>query len=183
MALGYRLFGRHDRRRYALKLLNVILGENMSSRLFQNLRERRGLVYAVNSSVTLYDDTGVLGVTADLDPRKCDRAFAVMAADLRRLREQPPSARELNRAKEYVIGQMRLGLESPARRMMWCGESEIGFGRLVSPADEEAAFQAVTRDGLAAVAARALRPSAASLAVVGPGMTDEAGRRFRAKLD
>lgn len=170
VALGFRVFGRHDRRRHALRILNVILGENMSSRLFQHLRERHGLAYSINSSLTQYTDSGILAVSADLDPAKSGRAFRVLAHELRRIRARAPSARELERARDYVTGQLRLGLESSSRRMMWCGESELGYGRLVDPAEEVAALQAVGPEDVLRVARLCLCPAHASLAAVGPGM-------------
>ena len=88
LALGVRHFGRHDRRRYALKILSVILGENMSSRLFQVVRERHGMAYSIHSSVHMYADTGVLEVSAGLDRKRAGRAIELVMRELRRFKEK-----------------------------------------------------------------------------------------------
>ena len=123
LAIGVRGYSRHDSRRYALKALSVILGENMSSRLFQVIRERHGLAYSIQSSTSYFADTGALLISAGLDTKRLHRALALILAELRKISKQPPSAVELQRAKDYAIGQMRLGLESTANRMMWIGRA------------------------------------------------------------
>ena len=135
LAMGFRIFGRFDKRRYALKVLNVILGENMSSRLFQVVREKHGLAYAVHSSIQLFADTGVLLIGAGLDRSRKEKALELILREICRLKRDPVSARELVRAKEYIVGHLRLALESPSGHMMWMGEHILDYRTCISPED------------------------------------------------
>lgn len=174
LAIGVRGYSRHDSRRYALKALSVILGENMSSRLFQVIRERHGLAYSIQSSTSYFADTGALLISAGLDTKRLQRALALILAELRKLSKQPPSAVELQRAKDYAIGQMRLGLESTANRMMWLGEHLLAYGTIQSPAEVERQIAAVTQGDVQATAADLFRDSRLNVAVITPSK-DERG--------
>jgi len=179
LALGVRSCSRHDRRRYALRLLSVLLGENMSSRLFQVLREDHGLVYAIQSSTSFFADTGALVVSAGLDAVHVDRALALILRELRRLAGRAPSPRELQRAQDYSIGQMWLGLESSANQMMWLGEHLLVYGSIESPGQVERRVRAITPEEIRAVAADLFRNERFSLAVISPRAQDEARLRRR----
>jgi predicted Zn-dependent peptidase len=170
LSLGFRGFGRHDRRRYALKLLSVVLGENMSSRLFQRIREEEGLAYAIQTGAHLYADSGALILSAGLDRKRLQRAMRLAVAELARAgRSRVPSA-ELRRAKDYTTGQLRLGLEGTSGQMMWVGENLLAYGRPIPPEEAIAAVEAVTADEVEAVAAQLLRAGRSSLAVIGPDL-------------
>jgi predicted Zn-dependent peptidase len=106
IALGIRTCSRHDPRRYALRLLNTILGENMSSRLFQVVREDRGLAYSIYSTPSSFADTGDLVISAGLDTDNLSKALSLIVRELRRLIESRPDAAELRRARDYVNGQI-----------------------------------------------------------------------------
>ena len=108
IALGIRTCSRQDERRYALRLLNTILGENMSSRLFQVVREDRGLAYSIYSTPSFFSDTGDLVISAGLDTDNVTKVLQLILRELRRMREAAPSAAELRRARDYVIGQIDL---------------------------------------------------------------------------
>ncbi len=168
LALGLRIFGRHDKRRYALKVLNVILGENMSSRLFQVVREKHGLAYAVRSSIQLYADTGVLLINAGLDRRRQEKALRLILRELLRLKRELVSARELARAKEYVVGHLRLALESPGGHMLWIGEHLLAYQACVDPDDEIRTIMALQPEDIRSVAGAILRDRRASLALLAP---------------
>lgn len=168
VALGFRLFGRRDRRRYALKLLSAVLGENMSSRLFQVVREKHGLAYSVHSSMHLYQDTGTLLVSAGLDRRRTGRAIELIVREIAKLKARPVGAGELKRAKDYAVGQMRLNLESTSAQMMWLGDNILSRGRVILPGRVIEALTAVTAEDIQALAGTVLRQSRASLAVVSP---------------
>ena len=92
IALGIRLFGRHDSRRYALKLLSIILGENMSSRLFQVVREKHGLAYSIHSSVQLFDETGVLDIQAGVDCDRISKAIELILSEVVKFKDKPVGA-------------------------------------------------------------------------------------------
>jgi predicted Zn-dependent peptidase len=169
LALGVRLFGRKDPRRYALRLLSVILGENMSSRLFQIVREKRGLAYGVQSGVHLLDDTGTLTITAGLDRRRTEEAMELIVGEMVRLKRMAVGPGEFRRARDYAVGQLRLGMEGTSNQMLWAGENFVSYGRFVPPEEITAALQAVTPDAVRGVARQVFRPPRASLALVAPG--------------
>jgi predicted Zn-dependent peptidase len=168
LALAFRVCSRHDPRRYPLRVLNAILGENMSSRLFQVLREDRGLAYSIHSGVVYFDDVGTFTISAGLDTPQLRPALKLIRAELRRLRAHAPSVAELRRACDYVIGQFELGLEGSENQMTWIGEQLLGHGRIVPAAEIKRLMRAVTPAAITAVAREYFRPDRASLAIVSP---------------
>ena len=174
LAIGIRGYSRHDSRRYALKLLSVILGENMSSRLFQVIRERHGLAYSIQSSTSYFADTGALLISAGLDTKRLPRALALTLAEMRKVSRQGPSAIELRRAKDYAVGQMWLGLESTANRMMWLGEHLLGYGRIPVPEEVERRIAGVTEDEIQKVAVDLFRDQRLNAAVITPSKDERA---------
>jgi len=178
LALGIRGFSRHDDRRFTAKLLSVILGENMSSRLFQVIREKHGLAYSIQSAGSYFADTGAFIVSAGLVTKRLPRALRLILGELRKISRQPPSEAELRRAKDYAIGQMRLGLESTSNQMMWTGEHLLSFGFIQTPDEIERKLEAVTRDGVQAVAAALFRDQRLNAAIITP-RKDEAAARDR----
>jgi predicted Zn-dependent peptidase len=172
IALGIRTCSRHDDRRFALRLLNAILGENMSSRLFQVVREDRGLAYSIYSTPSFFDDTGDLVISAGLDTDNLSRTLRLILRELRRMAETPPGAAELRRARDYAIGQIDLGLESTDNQMNWLGEQLLGYGRVISPAAIKRRLGAVRASEIRAVARDFFRPERMNLALVSPLKSD-----------
>jgi predicted Zn-dependent peptidase len=168
LALGLRTCSRHDERRYALRLLNTVLGENMSSRLFQILREDRGLAYSIYSTPSFFEDTGDLVISAGLDTDKLPQALKLILREMGRLVAEPPSIAELRRARDFVIGQMELGLEGTDNQMNWLGEQLLGYGRVYSPAEVKRRLHKVSRGELRSAARDFFRPDRLNLAVVSP---------------
>ena len=168
LALAVRGYSRHDERRYALKLLSVLLGENMSSRLFQVIREQHGLAYSIQSSTSFFADTGAFVVSAGLDSRRLPKALRLILRELGRVAERAPTARELRQAKDYAIGQMRLSLESTANQMMWCGEHLLAYGFIETPEEVERRVEAVSADALRQVAADVFRDHRLNASVITP---------------
>jgi predicted Zn-dependent peptidase len=168
MALGIRTFPRHDERRFALRLLNTILGENMSSRLFQVVREDRGLAYNIYSSISFFDDTGDLVISAGLDTDNLDRTLQLILRELRRLTEAPPGRAEFRRARDYVLGQLELSLESTENQMMWLGEQLIGYGRILDPNDIKQRIANVRPSDVRNVAIDLFRSARLNLALISP---------------
>jgi predicted Zn-dependent peptidase len=168
IALGIRTCPRHDPRRYALRLLNTILGENMSSRLFQVVREDRGLAYSIYSTPSFFDDTGDLVISAGLDTDNLAPVLRLILRELRRFRETPPAAGELRRARDFVIGQIDLGLESTDNQMNWIGDQWLGFGRIFKPDEIKRCLRRVTAAEIRAVARDLFRPERFNLALVSP---------------
>jgi predicted Zn-dependent peptidase len=168
IALGVRTCSRMDPRRYALRLLNTLLGENMSSRLFQVVREDRGLAYSIYSTPSFFADTGDLVISAGLDTDNVSKAFPLILREMRRLVEKPPSAAELDRARDYVIGQIDLGSESTENQMNWMGEQLVGYGKIVSAAEIKRRLRQVTPGQIQSVARDFLAPDRLNLALVSP---------------
>lgn len=182
LALGVRIFGRHDRRRYAMKLLSVILGENMSSRLFQTVREKHGLAYSVHSSSDLYKDTGTLTITAGLDHKRHVRGIELIIRELAALKNKPVAKSELKRAKEYVIGQMRLALESTSSQMMSLGDTVLAYDKFVPPDEIIRRIEAVTVEDIQRLARSAIRRKRVSLALVAPSVAGSEESCYRGYL-
>jgi predicted Zn-dependent peptidase len=178
LALGIRTCSRQDERRYALRLLNTILGENMSSRLFQVLREDRGLAYSIYSTPSFYSDAGDLVISAGLDTGNLTKALRLIVRELRRIREAAPSAAELRRAQDYVIGQIDLSLESTDNQMNWLGEQLLGYGRIFQPAEVKRRIREVSAGEIRAVARDFFRPDRLNLALVSPLKSDRAAARM-----
>jgi len=168
LAMGFRLFGRHDPRRSTLKMLSVILGENMSSRLFQVVRERHGLAYSIHSSMNLFSETGALMIGAGLDRKRSAKAMDLVVTEIKRLRDAPVGARELQRAKDYAVGQLEIGLESTINQMMWTGETVLSHKRFIQPAEVIERMKAVTAKDIQALALEVMSEDRASLALVSP---------------
>ena len=172
IALGIRTCSRQDERRYALRLLNTILGENMSSRLFQVVREDHGLAYSIYSTPSFFSDAGDLVISAGLDTDNLTKVLRLVLRELRRLREAAPNAAELRRARDYVIGQIDLSLESTENQMNWLGEQLLGYGRVMQPARIKRRLREVTVGEIYAVARDFLRPERFNLALVSPLASD-----------
>jgi len=167
LVLGCEGLARTDDRRFALGVLNAALGGGMSSRLFQEVREKRGLAYSVYSFTAQHADTGLWGVYVGCLPSKADEVLSICTDELAKVIADGLSDAELDRGKGQVRGGIVLGLEDPSSRMTRLGKSELVYPRL-EPVDEViAAIDAVTHDDVRAIAEEVLaRPK--TLAVVGP---------------
>ena len=168
LALGIRTCSRHDERRFALRLLNTILGENTSSRLFQEVREDRGLAYSIYSSLSFFDDTGDLVISAGLDTDNLPQTLKLVMRELHHLSDALPTAAELRRARDYVIGQLDLSLESTENQMMWLGEQLLGYGKIISASEIKQRLSEVTATQIRAVARDFFLPERLNLALVSP---------------
>ena len=183
LAVGFHACGRHDEERYAQKLLNVLLGENMSSRLFQEIREREALCYEIQSDVMAFEDVGLLHVYVALDPEEVDRVLSLVRRILAGFVDRPPSEEELAEAKSYVIGQSRIAFENTATQMMWSGECLLSFDSLVDPETVHQRLQAVTPEEIQALAGRLIRRDRLVLAAVGPSSLRPALEAWREGFD
>jgi predicted Zn-dependent peptidase len=168
--LGMRALSRHDERRFTLNVLNAALGGGMSSRLFQEVRERRGLAYQVYSSVSGYADTGHLSVYAGCQPERLGEVASVLRDVLGQVGKEGFSDAEVARAKGQLRGGLVLGLEDTASRMARIGKQELNFGLHLSVDETVARIDAVRAEDVYELA-RGLfrRPGGVSVAtVVGP---------------
>ncbi|MEW5737257.1 MAG: pitrilysin family protein [Thermodesulfobacteriota bacterium] len=155
-------------RRYALYLLNVILGGNMSSRLFQEVRERRGLAYSVYSFLSSYSDSGNLCIYAGVLPEKTEQAVHVIGRELAALSRKAPTQEELTAAKDYLKGSIFLSAESTDSQMLRIIQNETTFGRHVPLAEVARGIEAVTPEEIRELARVLLNPDTTALALLGP---------------
>jgi predicted Zn-dependent peptidase len=141
----------HDR--YGVYILNTVLGGSMSSRLFQNVREKRGLVYSISSGVSAYSDAGLLTVYAGTGLDSVDEVLGLTLLEMRRLRDERLSDDELRRAKDHLKGSLMLSLENTGARMSHLARHEIYFGRQFGLDEIAAGIEAVTADDVGRIAA------------------------------
>jgi predicted Zn-dependent peptidase len=168
VCLGRTAYSVHHRDRYPLAVLNTLLGEGMSSRLYQTVREQHGLAYSVYSFVHFLSDTGVFGAYAGTDRQNVDRSIELIHEELDRLRRKPVPAAELARTKAQIKGTMMLGLENMSGRMMRLGSGELYFGRQVPVESVLRHVDAVTAEGVQRVARDLFRDDEFSTVVIRP---------------
>jgi predicted Zn-dependent peptidase len=177
VCLGGTGLARQDERRFALRVLDNVFGGTSSSRLFQEVRERRGLAYAVYSFTSAYQDTGQVGLYIGTRPDNIAEGLAVVGSELERLREEPATSDELERAKENLKGRVVLALESTGARMNRLGSEILAGMPLLSLDETVERIEAVTLDDLAGLVDELWPPERLSAAGIGP---DEA--RFEEAL-
>jgi predicted Zn-dependent peptidase len=168
LAIGLRSVSRKDPQRFAAMIMNAVLGRGMSSRLFKEVRERRGLAYSISSGLIRYNDTGMLTVSAGVSPEKQNEATKVIREELQKLADEQVEEEELTKARDYTIGSFRLGLESPMALSQRAGEQLLFLDEIEPIEDVVAKFEAVTADDVQAVAGRIFRNDNLCMAVVGP---------------
>jgi predicted Zn-dependent peptidase len=168
VCLGGAGLSRHDERRFALRVLDTIFGGTSSSRLFQEVRERRGLAYAVYSFTSAYQDTGQVGLYLGTRPDNVTDALAVVGSELEHLREQPATPEELERAKENLKGRVVLSLESTGARMTRLGSEVLAGAPLLSLDETVERIEAVSLDDVAELVGDLWAPEKLSAAGIGP---------------
>jgi predicted Zn-dependent peptidase len=168
VCLGAPGLARDDERRFALRVLDNVFGGTSSSRLFQEVRERRGLAYAVYSFQSLYAGTGQVGLYLGTRPDNVTQALQVVGTELERLRAEPATDEELHRAKENVKGRMVLALESTAARMNRLGSSVLAGMPLLTVDEVVERIEAVTLADLEELARDLFAPDKLSVAGIGP---------------
>ena len=166
IAIGYRTFGILDPRKYAATVFDAVLGRGMSSRLFVELRERRGLSYDISSRMQFFSDAGMFTISAGLDGSKKELALRTIDRELRRICEKKVGASELRRTKEFLTGNFRLSHESVKSKMFFYGSTMLSFGRLVTPAEQVEGIAAVTAADVQEAACEILRPENRSISTV-----------------
>ncbi len=178
ICLGVRAPSYRHPDRYVIDLLNTVLGEGMSSRLFLHIRERLGLAYDVHSFTQKHRDTGYLGVYLGVDPKKALEAVQAVLAELRGLCDRDVEADELERAKEFTKGRLRLELETTNGVAFWFTYQELLLGEIRTIEEELMLVDAVTAADVRRVATEVLG-TAIQMAVIGP-FSGDAG--FRAAI-
>jgi predicted Zn-dependent peptidase len=179
LCLGIPGLRRDDPEAWTLEVLNAILGDGMSSRLFQSVREDKGLAYDVSSYVVDYADTGAFVVSAGVDPGRIAPAVAAILEELARIRDEVVPDEELARSKRYLGGRLELRMEETRHLASWLGGQEALHERVLTLEQALAELRAVTSEGIHALARRLIRDDGLRLAVVAP---PRRGRRLESLL-
>lgn len=167
VALGAPSIARGDDRRFAFMVLNTIFGSSTTSRLFQEVREKRGLAYSVYSYNQMYRDTGEVGLYVGTRPDRIAESIEIFARELQHLCDEPATDAEFSRAKENLKGRTALSMESPMGRMMQLGGSVLFEVPILSLDEIEERIQAVTMEDLHAIASEFYAPKRFNVAAVG----------------
>lgn len=154
--------------RYALSVMNALLGEGMSSRLFTEIREKRGLAYSISSYIEFFTDSGSIGIIAGVSPNRFEEALKAIVEQLLLLKAHEVDEEELGRAKEFVKGRLLLQLEDSLSLAFWYGRQELLLGRTLTPSEVIRAIDAVTSQDIKRVAGDLMKASRMKLAVIGP---------------
>lgn len=173
MFLGIPIFGRNDPDRFALRVMNDVLGAGMSSRLFREVRERRGLAYSVSSGYGYLADAGVFTISAGVDREKLTETIGVCLDEAARLTEDLVPPEELRKAKDHNIGRFRLSLETAHSLGQRNGELLLTRDAVESIDSVVGQVEAITAEDVRAVARRLLSRERVHCAVVGPGLDDD----------
>jgi predicted Zn-dependent peptidase len=168
VVLGSRGLSRADPRRFALGVLNVAFGGGVSSRLFQEVREKRGLVYSIYSYAAQYSETGSFSVYAGAAPKRIHDVLAIVRDELERVVADGLTEAELDRGKGHLEGSLVLGMEDTSGRMTRLGKSELTFGEILSVDEVIRRVDAVTDADVRAVAKEVLGTGPRALALIGP---------------
>lgn len=168
MALGFHAVNRFSPDRYAASLLNVILGANMSSRLFHIVRDEMALCYEISSSIRRYEDTGAFVVGAGVEEKKLVQALEIIFRELDIMKKEPVKKEELERAKEFYKGQLLFTMEDTMSLMLWLGEKVVAGERDLDPKSIISKVESITCDDLMRVASDIFNDNNINLAVIGP---------------
>ncbi len=168
LVMGLPALSAFDPDRYKLDLLNAIIGDGMSSRLFVELRENMGIAYSVGSYTRKMSDTGEFGIYGGMDVERAKDSIVAALAEMAKIKREPVGEDELNKVKEYRKGGMVLGLEDTAGVAMWGGGQELRYGRIYSVDEVTAELDAVTTEDIMTMANRYFVGDRLALAVVGP---------------
>jgi predicted Zn-dependent peptidase len=168
VSIGLRAIPRVDPDRHPLTILNNVLGRGMSSRLFKEVRERRGLAYSVGSGISRHTDTGSLSISMGVTADNLREAITVSLGELRRLVEEPVPEEEMTKARDYAAGSFRLGLEGTMSLGQRAGENLLLLGEIEPIDDVVNGLRSVTAADVQRVATRIFRSDNLALSVVGP---------------
>jgi predicted Zn-dependent peptidase len=168
MAMGFHSLSRDNPLKHALGILHVVLGANMSSRLFNELREKRGLAYEIGTLVKRFQDTGVFLVHAGIDNRKVGQALRLILGELKKCKDKLIGPDEFRRAKEFYLGQLMLALEDTLDHMLWIGEYTATLNKTYSLQDIIKEVNRVKREEVREIAKFIFKEKKLNLALIGP---------------
>lgn len=178
LALGFKGFAYGDKRNTAQSVLSALLGGGMSSRLFTEVREKRGLGYYVRASGSAYQDTGVFGINSGVQIDKIEEALKVIFLELEKIKTETILERELFKAKEYLKGKTVLALEDNQTRLDWFLESVAFKSKVETPNDVFKKIDSITAGDVKKVANELFNKKKMSLAVIGPYKNEKIFRKF-----
>jgi len=178
LILGVRAFDVFDERRYGLQVLANILGGGMSSRLFRRIREEMGAAYYVRASADLFLDHGYMSVSAGVDHKKVDNVIKAILEEMKRLSDETVGVEELKKAKEHLVGNLFLGLETSDELAGFYGGQEILTRRILEPEDIAAKIQEVDAASVKKIARSLFTDSKLNLAVIGPHRNTDALKKI-----
>lgn len=182
IAMGGMGLSRFDEKRYALKVLDIILGGNMSSRLFNRIREEMSLAYAIKSMTGSYNDTGVYIIYAGVAPDNAEKCIAAVIDEIKKIKEKGVSSSELDRAKKFLTSQFLMKLEDNLEYMLWLGEQKIMKNHAVKKSEILQKINAVNKKDIAALCSKIFQPSNFYVSLIGPRADDSKILRSASKL-
>lgn len=168
LRLGVRAYDMFHKDRYALMVMSAILGGMMSSRLFISVREKKGLAYYVRSAAESYTDSGYFVTQAGVANKKVAEAIEAILIEYKKIRDQKIGALEITKAKDWLQGTLRLGLETSDELASWVGVQELLRQEILTPEQIFSKIKAVSAEDLARVAKDIFRPDKLNLALIGP---------------
>jgi len=168
LTLGMPGYDENHEDRHALSLLSIILGGNMSSRLFVEIREKRSLAYSISSGSKILHDTGLFLIRAGVDNTKIIDTVTVIIKELQKVKRSGVTKNELGRAKDYLLGQLLLGLEDTMEHMLWLGECLVSKNRIITLQQLIKKYEKITESDIKRVAKEVLDEQKFNLAIVGP---------------
>ncbi len=183
LALGFHGFKRGHPQRHVLGILHTILGANMSSRLFNELREKRGLAYEIGTQVRCFYDTGVFLVHAGIDNNRVIVALNIILKELKKIKDKMVNNNEFRRAKEFYLGQLMLALEDTMDHMLWIGETTATLDKTYSFEDIVKEVGKIKKDDIRMVAKQIFKDSKLNLALIGPLKDKEGSIYNRLHID
>ncbi len=181
MALGFHALKRDHHFKHAQALLHIILGANMSSRLFNQLREKRGLAYEIGTGLKRYHDTGAFLIHAGIDNRKVLEALVLVFQELGKTKKTLVSKDEFRRSKDFYLGQLSLALEDTMEYMLWMGEGMASLNKVSSLAQIIHEVGQVSLEDVRQVAREIFKTEAINLALIGPLQKEQ--KQIYAKLN
>ena len=178
LSLGFKGLSYNDPRLSAQSVLSAILGGGMSSRLFMEVRERRGLGYYVRASGSSYQDTGIFNIGAGVQVGKIEEALRVIVGELEKIKAQPVEEEELKKAKEYLKGKTTLALEDNQVRLDWFLERAAFYKKIKTPSEALKSVDKVTAGDVQKLAKSLFKKQSATLAIIGPYRSDKAFKKI-----
>jgi len=173
LCIGFHSPGRMHKDRFVLALLHVILGANMSSRLFEIVREKRGLAYDIGTEIKKFNDTGAFVINVGLDHSKVIAALKILVKELEKIKHNLVGMDELRRSKEYMTTQLSLMLEDTMEHMLWVGEHAITTGKIPSKREIFRKIESITASDLQRLSREIFRSINTNVALIGPIKDEE----------